>query len=149
MKTTLLLGLALLGLGTLRASAQLVVTAPVLEGQGFVQTGLQSTMKALSAAANKLVASGVSEQQLTKMFSEKNMMMAKNWYDGLQQVSGVVRDYRKVRLIFAKQNAIITQYSQAVEVLRKSAFVRPEQLTAMTATYSKLLGESANTIGLG
>lgn len=146
MKTTLLLTLGLLGLGVSRASAQLVVTAPVLEVQSGVQTGLQNTMKVLSNAANKLVSQGVGEQELTKVFSEKNMLMAKNWYDGLQQVSSAVRDYRKVRLIFSKQTAIITQYSQAVEVLRKSAYVRPEQLTAMTATYSKLLLESSNTI---
>jgi hypothetical protein len=146
MKSTLLLTLGLLGLGVSRASAQLVVTAPVLEVQSGVQTGLQNTMKVLSNAANKLVSQGVGEQQLTKVFSEKNMLMAKNWYDGLQQVSGAVRDYRKVRMIFAKQTAIITQYSQAVEVLRKSAYVRPEQLTAMTSTYSKLLLESSNTI---
>jgi hypothetical protein len=146
MKSTLLLTLGLLGLGVSRASAQLVVTAPVLEVQSGVQTGLQNTMKVLSNAANKLVSQGVTEQELTKVFSEKNMLMAKNWYDGLQQVSGAVRDYRKVRLIFTKQTAIITQYSQAVEVLRKSAYVRPEQLTAMTATYSKLLLESSNTI---
>lgn len=146
MKSTLLLTLALLGLGISRASAQLVVTAPVLEVQSGVQTGLQNTMKVLSNAANKLVSQGVGEQELTKVFSEKNMLMAKNWYDGLQQVSGAVRDYRKVRMIFAKQTAIITQYSQAVEILRKSAYVRPEQLTSMTTVYSKLLLESSNTI---
>lgn len=145
MKTTILT-LGLLALGVSRASAQLVVTAPVLEVQSGVQTGLQNTMKVLSNAANKLVSQGVAEQELTKVFSEKNMLMAKNWYDGLQQVSGAVRDYRKVRLIFAKQTAIITQYSQAVEILRKSAYVRPEQLSAMTATYAKLLQESSNTI---
>lgn len=110
MKITLLL-VAVLGLSASRASAQLVVTAPVLEVQSGVQTGLQGSMKALSAAANKLVSAGVGEQELTKVFSEKNMLMAKNWYDGLLAVSGAVRDYRKVRLIFAKQTAIITQYS--------------------------------------
>lgn len=103
-------------------------------------------MKALSAAANKLVSAGVGEQELTKVFSEKNMLMAKNWYDGLQAVSGAVRDYRRVRLIFQKQTAIITQYSQAIEVLRKSPFIRPDQLTYMTTMYSKMLLEGANTI---
>lgn len=141
-----LLLLALLGLCASRASAQLVVTAPILETQSGVQTGLQNTMKVLSNQANKLVSQGVGEQQLTKVFSEKNMLMAKTWYDGLLAVSSAVRDYRKVRLIFSKQTAIITEYSQAIEVLRKSAFVRPEQLAAMTATYSKLLLDSSNTI---
>lgn len=153
MKTTSLinprvgiLGLALLGLTISRASAQLVVTAPVLEVQGGVQTGLQSTMKVLSSAANKLVASGVKEQELTKMFSEKNMLMAKNWYDGLLSVSSAVRDYRRVRNIFSKQTQIISRYSSAIEVLRQSPYITPTQLSSMTTVYGKMLLESSNTI---
>jgi hypothetical protein len=153
MKTTSLinprvgmLGLALLGLTVSRASAQLVVTAPVLEVQGGVQTGLQSTMKVLSSAANKLVASGVKEQELTKMFSEKNMLMAKNWYDGLLSVSSAVRDYRRVRNIFSKQTQIISRYSSAIEVLRQSSYITPTQLSSMTTVYGKMLLESSNTI---
>lgn len=146
MKTSLLLTFGLVGFSALRASAQLVVDAPVLETQGMVQTGLQNTMKVLSNQANQFVSQGVTEQELTKAFSEKNMLMAKNWYDGLISVSSAVRDYRRVRLIFQKQVGIITQYSQAIEVLRKSAFVRPNQLVAMTTTYAKLLLDSSNTI---
>lgn len=101
MKSTILT-LGLLALGISRASAQLVVTAPVLKVQSGVQTGFQNTMKVLSNAANKLVSQWVGEQELTKVFSEKNMLMAKNWYDGLLAVSGAVRNYRKVRLIFSK-----------------------------------------------
>lgn len=153
MKTTSLINprvgilcLALIGLTVSRASAQLVVTAPVLEVQGGVQTGLQSTMKVLSSAANKLVASGVKEQELTKMFSEKNMLMAKNWYDGLLSVSSAVRDYRRVRNIFSKQTQIISRYSSAIEVLRQSPYITPTQLSSMTTVYGKMLLESSNTI---
>jgi hypothetical protein len=146
MKTTILLTLGLLGLGVSRASAQLVVTAPVLEVQGGVQTGLQGTMKALSAAANKLVASGVSEQQLTKIFSEKNLKLAQTWYDGLQQISSAVRDYRRVRSIFEKQGRIISTYSTAIETLRKSPHITPGQLSTMTTVYGKMLLESSNTL---
>ncbi|WP_166647952.1 hypothetical protein [Hymenobacter sp. UV11] len=141
-----LLSLALLGLTVSRASAQLVVTAPVLEVQGGVQTGLQNTMKVLSSAANKLVASGVKEQELTKMFSEKNMLMAKTWYDGLLSVSSAVRDYRRVRNIFSKQTQIISRYSSAIEVLRQSPYISPTQLSSMTTVYGKMLLESSNTI---
>lgn len=141
-----ILTLALVGLGASRASAQLVVTAPALEVQSGIQTGLQGSMKALSAAANKLVASGVHEQELTKVLSEKNMTMAKTWYDGLQQVSGAVRSYRRVRTIFEKQGKIISSYSTAIEVFRKSPFVTPAQLSSMRTVYSKLLLESANTL---
>jgi len=140
------LSIALLGLSVSRASAQLVVTAPVLETQSGIQTGLQGTMKALSSAANKLVAAGVKEQELTKMFSEKNMLMAKTWYDGLLSISAAVRDYRRVRNIFQKQTQIISRYSSAIEVLRKSPYLTPAQLTGMTTVYGKMLLESSNTI---
>ncbi|GAB3323329.1 hypothetical protein GCM10027511_32190 [Hymenobacter humi] len=141
-----ILGLAILALSAGKASAQLVVTAPVLEVQSGVQTGLQNTMKGLSKAANVLVKAGVKEQELTKVFSEKNMMLAKNWYDGLLQVSSAVRSYRRVQSVFEKQGRIIQTYSTAIETLRQSPFVKPEQLSDMTTIYTKMLTESANTL---
>jgi hypothetical protein len=147
MKTRItLLGLAMLGLGITKASAQLVVTAPVLEVQSGVQTGLQNTMKGLSSAANVLVKAGVKEQELTKVFSEKNLQLAKTWYDGLLQVSSAVRSYRRVQSVFEKQGRIIQNYSTAIETLRQSPYVAPEQLSAMTTIYTKMLTESANTL---
>lgn len=147
MKTKVtILGLAILGLSAGKASAQLVVTAPVLEVQSGIQTGLQNTMKGLSSAANVLVKAGVKEQELTKVFSEKNMMLAKTWYDGLLQVSNAVRTYRRVQSVFEKQGKIISTYSTAIETLRQSPFVKPEQLSLMTSTYTKMLTESANTL---
>lgn len=146
-KTLVILGsLALLFGATSKASAQLVVTAPVLEVQSGVQTGLQNTMKTLEAAANKLVAAGVKEQELTKRFSLQNMEQHKAWYDGLMKVSNVVRDYRHVRAIMGKQTQIIQQYSTAIELLRRSPYIKPDQLTAMTSMYAKLMQESANTV---
>jgi hypothetical protein len=141
-----LLSLALFGLSVSKAAAQLVVTAPVLEVQSGVQTGLQNTMKGLSSAANVLVKAGVKEQELTKVFSEKNLLLAKNWYDGLLQVNAAVRTYRRVQSVFEKQGRIIQTYSTAIETLRQSPYVRPEQLSGMTATYTKMLTESANTL---
>jgi hypothetical protein len=141
-----LLSLGLFGLSTARASAQLVVTAPVLEVQSSFQTVLQSTMKGLSSAANVLVDKGVQEQTLTQIFSEKNMLMAKNWYDGLQSVSSAVRGYRRVQNIFTKQAFIISEYSNAIMVLRQSKYITPQQLADMTAIYGKMMEESTNTI---
>jgi hypothetical protein len=147
MKTKIIiLSTALLGLSAAKAAAQLVVTAPVLEVQSGVQTGLQNTMKGLSSAANVLVKAGVKEQELTKVFSEKNLQLAKTWYDGLLQVSSAVRSYRRVRNIFQKQTQIISRYSSAIEVLRKSPYLTPIQLSSMTTVYGKMLLESSNTI---
>ncbi|MCA8833354.1 hypothetical protein [Hymenobacter pini] len=141
-----ILGLACLSFSAMKASAQLVVTAPVLEVQSGVQTGLQNTMKGLSKAANVLVKAGVKEQELTKVFSEKNLQLAKTWYDGLQQVSATVRTYRRVQSVFEKQGQIIQTYATAIETLRQSPFVQPEQLSTMTSVYSKMLTEGANTV---
>ncbi|GAB3879595.1 DUF4141 domain-containing protein [Hymenobacter segetis] len=147
MKTKIgFLSLALLGLSASKASAQLVVTAPVLEVQSGVQTGLQNTMKGLEAAANKLVALGVKEQELTKTYSLKNMEQHKAWYDGLLKVSSAVRDYRRVRAIYAKQTQIISTYSAAINVLRTSRYITPVQLTEMVSIYTKMLAEGANTV---
>ncbi len=78
-KTQILLCVAALCLlGTPAAQAQAVISAPILEGTNFIQTGLQATLKALSTRANTLVNSGVVEQVLTKGFTEKNMLLAKN-----------------------------------------------------------------------
>lgn len=149
MKATLkisLLSLGLLGFSASRASAQLVVTAPVLEVQSGFQTVLQSTMKGLSSAANVLVDKGVQEQTLTQMFSEKNMLMAKNWYDGLESVSAAVRNYRRVQNIFTKQTLIISQYANAIMVLRQSPYIKPQDLADMTTLYGRMMAESTNTI---
>jgi hypothetical protein len=147
MKTKIgILSLALLGLSASKASAQLVVTAPVLEVQSGVQTGLQNTMKGLEAAANKLVALGVKEQELTKTYSLKNMEQHKAWYDGLLKVSSAVRNYRRVRAIYTKQTQIISTYSTAINVLRTSRYITPAQLTEMVTIYTKLLAEGANTV---
>jgi hypothetical protein len=141
-----LLSLGLLGFCTSRANAQLVVTAPVLEVQSGFQTVLQSTMKGLSSAANVLVDKGVQEQTLTQMFSEKNMLMAKNWYDGLESISSAVRNYRRVQNIFTKQTGIISQYANAIMVLRSSPYIKPQDLADMTTIYGKMMAESTNTI---
>ena len=135
-----------MGFSAHNAAAQLVVTAPALEVISGIQTGLQNTMKGLSSAANVLVKAGVKEQELTKVFSEKNLQLAKTWYDGLLQVSSAVRTYRRVQSVFEKQGRIIQTYSTAIETLRQSPYIRPEQLADMTAVYTKMLTESANTL---
>lgn len=141
-----ILSLAMLSLSAGKARAQAIVSAPVLEVQSGIQTGLQNTMKGLSKAANVLVKAGVKEQELTKVFSEKNLQLARTWYDGLLQVSAAVRSYRRVQSVFEKQGKIIQTYSTAIETLRQSPFVGPEQLSLMTSIYTKMLTQSANTL---
>ncbi|QIL78247.1 MULTISPECIES: hypothetical protein [Hymenobacter] len=134
---------ALCLLGTPAAQAQAVISAPVLEGTNFIQTGLQATLKALSTRANTLVNSGVVEQVLTKGFTEKNMLLAKNWYDGLMQVSQTVRTYRRVQHIFERQTAIITIYSNYIGRFKADQNLTPAQVAGMVRGYTTLIQESA------
>lgn len=143
-KTQILLCVAALCLlGTPAAQAQAVISAPILEGTNFIQTGLQATLKALSTRANTLVKSGVVEQVLTKGFTEKNMLLAKNWYDGLLQVSQTVRTYRRVQHIFERQTAIITIYSNYIGRFKADPNLTPAQVAGMVRGYTTLIQESA------
>ncbi|SMB80953.1 hypothetical protein SAMN00120144_3620 [Hymenobacter roseosalivarius DSM 11622] len=134
---------ALCLLGKPAAHAQAVISAPVLEGTNFIQTGLQATLKALSTKANTLVNAGVVEQVLTKGFTEKNMRLAKNWYDGLMQVSQTVRTYRRVGHIFERQTAIITIYSDYIGRFKADPNLTPGQVAGMVRGYTVLIQESA------
>ncbi|WP_022821553.1 hypothetical protein [Hymenobacter norwichensis] len=135
---------ALCLVGKPSAQAQAIVSAPVLEGTNFIQTGLQATLKALNTTANKLVNNGVVEQVLTKGFTEKNMLLAKNWYDGLMQVSNTIRTYRRVQHIFERQTAIITIYSNYIGKFRADPNLTPAQVQGMVRGYTTLIQESAS-----
>ncbi|WP_324680838.1 hypothetical protein [Hymenobacter sp. GOD-10R] len=115
-----------------------------MEGTNFIQTGLQATLKALSTKANTLVNAGVVEQVLTKGFTEKNMLLAKSWYDGLMQVSNTIKQYRRVRHIFERQTAIITIYSNYIGKFKQDPNLSPEQVAGMVRGYTVLIQESAS-----
>lgn len=134
---------ALCLLGRPAAHAQAVVSAPILEGTNFIQTGLQATLKALSARANDLVNDGVVEQTLTKGFTEKNMLLAKDWYDGLLAISNTIKTYRRVQHLFERQTAIITIYSNYIGQFKADPNLSPAQVAGMVRGYTVLIQESA------
>ncbi len=134
---------ALCLLGKPAAHAQAVVSAPILEGTNFIQTGLQATLKALNAKANTLADDGVVEQVLTKGFTEKNMLLAKDWYDGLLAISNTIKKYRRVQHIFERQTAIITIYSNYIGQFKADPNLSPAQVLGMVKGYTTLIQESA------
>jgi hypothetical protein len=134
---------ALCLLGKPSAHAQAVVSAPILEGTNFIQTGLQATLKALNAHANDLANDGVVEQVLTKGFTEKNMLLAKNWYEGLLAISNTIKTYRRVQHIFERQTAIITIYSNYIGQFKADPNLDPAQVAGMVRGYTLLIQESA------
>lgn len=143
-KTQFTLCLAALCLfGKPAAHAQVVVSAPILEGTNFIQTGLQATLKALNAKANILANDGVVEQVLTKGFTEKNMLLAKDWYDGLLAISNTIKTYRRVQHLFERQTAIITIYSTYIGQFKADPNLRAAQVAGMVRGYTVLIQESA------
>ena len=143
-KTQFTLCLAALCLfGAPATRAQAVVSAPVLEGTNFIQTGLQATLKALNSKANILANDGVVEQVLTKGFTEKNMLLAKNWYDGLLAISNTIKTYRRVQHIFERQTAIITIYSNYITQFKADPNLTPDQVVGIVRGYTVLIKESA------
>ena len=124
------------------AHAQAVVSAPILEGTNFIQTGLQATLKALNTKANALANDGVVEQVLTKGFTEKNMLMAKDWYDGLLSISNTIKTYRRVQHIFERQTAIITIYSNYIGKFKADPNLSPAQVAGVVRGYTTLIQES-------
>jgi hypothetical protein len=144
-KTQFTLCLAALCLfGAPAARAQAVVSAPILEGTNFIQTGLQATLKALNAKANALANDGVVEQVLTKGFTEKNMLMAKDWYDGLLAISNTIKTYRRVQHIFERQTAIITIYSNYISKFKADPNLSPAQVAGVIRGYTTLIQESGS-----
>ena len=130
-------------LGKPGVHAQAVVSAPILEGTNFIQTGLQATLKALNTKANALANDGVVEQVLTKGFTEKNMLLAKEWYDGLLAISNTIKTYRRVQHIFERQTAIITIYSNYIGKFKTDPNLTPAQVQGMVRGYTVLIQESA------
>jgi hypothetical protein len=144
-KTQFTLCLAALCLfGAPAARAQAVVSAPILEGTNFIQTGLQATLKALNAKANALANDGVVEQVLTKGFTEKNMLLAKDWYDGLLAISNTIKTYRRVQHIFERQTAIITIYSNYISKFKSDPNLSPAQVAGVIRGYTTLIQESGS-----
>ena len=135
---------ALCFFGKPAAHAQAVVSAPILEGTNFIQTGLQATLKALNAHANDLANDGVVEQVLTKGFTEKNMLLAKDWYDGLLAISNTIKTYRRVQHIFERQTAIITIYSNYITQFKADPNLSPAQLAGIVRGYTVLIQESGS-----
>ncbi|UYZ61152.1 hypothetical protein [Hymenobacter latericus] len=127
-------------------SAQAIVSAPVLEGQSFMQTGLQATMKGLEAKANVLIDKGVVEQTLTKTYSKQNMLLHKEWYEGLLKISEAVRTYRRVQHIFERQAAMIKIYSDYITRFTTDDNLNPQQRAAIGKAYAGLLREGAGML---
>jgi hypothetical protein len=86
----------------------------------------------------------VVEQVLTKGFTEKKMLLAKDWYDGLLAISNTIKTYRRVQHIFERQTAIITIYSNYISKFKADPNLSPAQVAGVIRGYTTLIQESGS-----
>jgi len=141
--TMLLLGL---GLGTQQGFAQApaVISAPIAESSSrkqIVHQGVSTTLlgRGKALAGDMQVVSGK-----IKGIVDQTQALHAQWYSSLLQISAGVRNYRRVREIYAAQASMISQFSSGVADLRG---LSPNQVTEAAQVYQVLLQENVALIG--
>lgn len=141
--TMLLLGL---GLGTQQGFAQApaVISAPIAESSSrkqIVYQGVSTTLlgRGKALAGDMQVVSGK-----IKGIVDQTQALHAQWYSSLLQISAGVRNYRRVREIYAAQASMISQFSSGVADLRG---LSPNQVTEAAQVYQVLLQENVALIG--
>jgi hypothetical protein len=146
MKTTtklLALGLALLA-GPV--SAQAVISAPISEKisrKQIVHQGVSTTLlgQGKVLANDMKVVSGK-----IKGIIDKTQQLHDQWYSSLLQISGGVRNYRRVREIYTNQSEMINLFSTAIPELRNQQ-LSPTQVSEASTIYQGILAENVALLG--
>ena len=143
--TMLLLGLGLSAqLGFAQAPA--VISAPIAESSSrkqIVHQGVSTTLlgRGKALAGDMQVVSGK-----IKGIVDQTQALHAQWYSSLLQISAGVRNYRRVREIYAAQASMISQFSSGVADLRGRG-LSPNQVTEAAQIYQVLLQENVALIG--
>ncbi|MBF9239838.1 hypothetical protein I2I05_20760 [Hymenobacter sp. BT683] len=77
---------------------------------------------------------------------DKTQQLHDQWYSSLLQISAGVRNYRRVREIYAHQSAMISQFSAVIPELRTKN-LSPAQLGEASRVYQGLLQENIALLG--
>ncbi|GAB3307671.1 hypothetical protein [Hymenobacter tenuis] len=140
-KRILLLSVGLLLL-SLSARAQLIISAPIAEGQASKQAGHQGMLTTLRALGNTIVQKGTSAQAITKALTDQTAAMHEEWYASLRKISTVVRGYERVKTIWSYQDKTLALYTQNITQLRRNPYLTPGQIQGMVKGYTVLLAEN-------
>ena len=81
-----------------------------------------------------------------KDISKGNFNIHKQFLDGLLDVSPAVKKYRKVPLIIDYQVKLLKEYKVSFSQFRQTGVFKPEELNALSRTYSNIIDQSVNNL---
>jgi hypothetical protein len=145
-KLLTLVVLAGLGLAARPARAQLVISAPIAEGQAEKQAGHQGFLTVLKDLGNSVVKKGNDTQAIIKSLEDQTVQMHDEWYASLLKINSMVANYQQVKSIWNYQNRTMSLYTQNISQLRANPYLTPNQVQGMVRGYTVLLAENVGLL---
>ena len=136
MKTKIIMLLVVCSLFAGKVNAQWVVSDPGNLAQGIIN------------ASKNIVQTSSTAQTMIKNFQEtvKLYNQGKEYYDALKSVHNLVKDARKVQKSILLIGEISDIYVNSFQKMLSDENYTPDELTAISAGYAKLLSESADVL---
>jgi hypothetical protein len=130
------------------ALAQLpaVISAPIAEDQSRKQVVHQGISTTLLGQGKVLAGDLKTVSGQIKGVIDKTQQLHDQWYSSLLQISAGVRNYRRVREIYAHQSAMISQFSAVIPELRTKN-LSATQLGEASLVYQGMLQENIALLG--
>jgi hypothetical protein len=126
--------------------AQLVISAPIAEGQATKQAGHQGFLTVLRDLGNTIVKKGTNTQAIINTLEDQTATMHEDWYTSLLRINSIVRDYQRVQTIWSYQNRTLGLYTQNITQLRNNPYLTPAQVQGMVRGYTVLLAENVGLL---
>ena len=138
--------LAGLGLAARPAHAQLVISAPIAEGQATKQATHQGFLTILKDLGNTVVKKGNDTQAIIKSLEDQTVQLHDEWYTSLLKINSVVANYQQVKSIWSYQSRTMSLYTQNVSQLRSNPYLTPTQIQGIVKGYTTLLAENVGLL---
>jgi hypothetical protein len=145
-KLLTLVVLAGLGMAARPVQAQLVISAPIAEGQAEKQAGHQGILTVLKDLGNTVVKKGNDTQAIIKSLEDQTVQMHDEWYSSLLKINSMVANYQQVKSIWNYQNRTMSLYTQNIGQLRANPYLTPTQVQGMVRGYTVLLAENVGLL---
>ncbi len=135
-----------LGLAARPAHAQLVISAPIAEGQATKQAGHQGFLTVLKDLGNTVMKEGNDTQAIIKTLESQTVELHDEWYTSLLKINSVVTNYQQVKKIWGYQSRTLDLYSQNIGQLRANPYLTPTQIQGMVKGYTVLITENVGLL---
>jgi len=126
-----------------------------------IKAGVKKVIKAVDLKVQRLQnktiwlqnAQKVLENQLSKLklteiadWTEKQKNLYKEYYDELWKIKSSIAYYKRIKVLTAKQIAIVDEYKWAWNLFRQDKHFKVEELSYMEKVYTGILEESINNL---